>query len=92
MIDKVQIAGMLIHTRPDAMPDAMQTLRDLSTAEIHDTGLPGKFVAVLECAHERELGKIIEAIQALPGVVSVAMTSHFIEDSVTLAAEMPNDD
>lgn len=89
MIEKIHIAGMLIHTRPDAMPNAMQTLRDLSDAEIHATDLPGKFVAVLECAHERELGKIIEAMQAVPGVVSVAMTSHFIEDSLALAAEMP---
>lgn len=89
MSDKVHIAGMLIHTRPDAMPNAMQTLQGLSAAEVHATGLPGKFVAVLECAHERELGRIIEQMQALPGVVSVAMTSHFIEDTASLAAEMP---
>ena len=88
MIDKVHIAGMLIHTRPDAMANAIQTLRALS-AEIHNTAIPGKFVAVLECAHERELGRIIDEIQKLPGVVSVSMTSHFIEDSAALAAEMP---
>ena len=89
MIDKVHIAGMLIHTRPDAMANAIQTLRGLSAAEIHNTAISGKFVAVLECAHERELGRIIDEMQKLPGVVSVSMTSHFIEDSAALAAEMP---
>lgn len=89
MSEKVHIAGMLIHTRPDVMEEAMQALRSISEAEVHPTGLPGKFVGVIECAHERELGRIIEHMQALTGVVSVAMTSHYIEDSVSLAAEMP---
>lgn len=89
MTEKVHIAGMLIHTRPDAMEQAMQTLQSIGAAEVHPTGLPGKFVGVIECAHERELGRIIDHMQSLTGVVSVAMTSHFIEDSVSLAAEMP---
>lgn len=89
MIEKVHIAGMLIHTLPDAMEEAMQALRSMSGVEVHLTGVPGKFVGVVECAHEREIGRIIEHVQSLTGVVSVAMTSHFIEDMVALAAEMP---
>ena len=89
MIEKVHIAGMLIHALPEAMEDAMQTLRSISAAEVHSTGVPGKFVGVIECAHERDIGRVIERMQSLAGVVSVAMTSHFIEDTVSLAAEMP---
>ena len=89
MTEKVHIAGMLIHTRPDIMEEAMQALRSLSAAEVHTTGVPGKFVGVIECAHERDIGRVIEHMQSMTGVVSVAMTSHYIEDTVSLAAEMP---
>lgn len=88
MIEKVHIAGMLIHARPDAMEAAMQALRSISGVEVHPTGVPGKFVGVVECAHEREIGRVIEHMQSQTGVVSVAMTSHYIEDTVSLAAEM----
>jgi nitrate reductase NapAB chaperone NapD len=89
MMERIHIAGMLIHTRPDVMEEAMQALRSISAAEIHPTGMPGKFVGVIECAHEREIGRVIEQMQSLSGVVSISMTSHYIEDAVSLAAEMP---
>jgi nitrate reductase NapAB chaperone NapD len=80
---------MLVHARADAMESAMQALRLSASAEIHETGVPGKFAAVLECAHERELADCIERVQALPGVLSVSMTSHYIEDAAALSLEMP---
>lgn len=89
MIEKVHIAGMLVHTRPDVMEEAMQAMRSISAAEVHPTGMPGKFVGVIECAHERDIGRVIDHMQSLSGVVSIAMTSHYIEDTVSLAAEMP---
>ena len=89
MSETVHIAGMLIHTRLDAIDSAMHAIRHSRNTEVHLTGVPGKFIAVIECAHERELARIIEEMQSHPGVISVSMTSHYIEDMVALAAEMP---
>jgi nitrate reductase NapD len=85
----VHIAGMLVHARPEALDAAMAAVRGFSNAEIHATGVIGKFAAVLECAREREIAECIEQLQAIPGVISVSMTSHYIEDAAELAAEMP---
>ncbi len=85
----VHIAGMLIHAKPEALEAAMSVLRDCGAAEIHPTGLVGKLAVVLECAHEREIADCIEQVQAISGVISVSMTSHYIEEAAALAAEMP---
>lgn len=84
----VHIAGVLVHARPEAVEAAMSAMREHEGVEIHDTGIPGKFVAVLECEHEREIGRCIERVQAVQGVVSVSMTSHFIEEAAALAAPL----
>jgi nitrate reductase NapD len=86
---KIHIAGMLVHTRTDAMEAAMAAARRLG-AEVHGSGVAGKFVAVLETEHERQIGDCIERVQAVPGVIAVSMTSHYIEDAASLAAEMPS--
>jgi nitrate reductase NapAB chaperone NapD len=86
---KIHIAGMLVHTRTDAMESAMAVARRFG-AEVHASGIAGKFVAVLETAHEREIADCIEHVQAVAGVIAVSMTSHYIEDAAALAAEMPS--
>lgn len=85
----VHIAGMLIHARPEALEAASAALRSFGTAEIHATGIVGKLAAVIECSSEREIADCIEQVQALPGVIAISMTSHYIEDAAALAAEMP---
>jgi nitrate reductase NapD len=85
----VHIAGMLVHVRPEALDAAINTVRAFEGAEVHATGIVGKFAAVLECTREREIAECIEQLQAVPGVISVSMTSHYIEDAADLAAGMP---
>jgi nitrate reductase NapD len=85
----VHIAGMLVHARPEAIEAAIRTVRGFRGAEVHETGIVGKFAAVLECTHERDIADCIEQLHAVPGVISVSMTSHYIEDAADLAAEMP---
>lgn len=80
---------MLVHARLDAMEAAMGVAREHG-AEVHASGIVGKFAAVLETRHEREIGDCIERMQVVPGVISVSMTSHYIEDAAELAAEMPS--
>jgi periplasmic nitrate reductase NapD len=89
MTGVIHIAGMLVHAREDAMDEAVQAVARFGNAQIHSTGVAGKFVVVLECTHEREIADCIEHAQAVPGVVSVSMTSHFVEDAAALGAEMP---
>lgn len=86
---KVHIAGMLVHTRVDALDAAMAVAQRLG-AEVHASGIPGKFVAVLETDRERAIGDCIEQVQAVEGVIAVSMTSHYIEDAAALAAKMPS--
>lgn len=85
----VHIAGMLVHARPEALDAAIRTVRGFEGADVHETGIVGKFAVVLECTREREIAECIEQLQAVPGVISVSMTSHYIEDAADLAAEMP---
>ncbi len=85
----VHIAGMLVHARPDAVETAIEAVRGFNHAEVHASGIVGKFAVVLECTREREIAECIEQLQAIPGVISVSMTSHYIEDAAELAAEMP---
>lgn len=85
----VHIAGMLIHAKPEALEAAASVVRRFGAADIQATGVAGKLAVAIECAHERELADCVEQLQAIPGVISVSMTAHFIEDAAELSAEMP---
>jgi len=79
---------MLVHAKPEALESAAAVLRRFGAADIQATGVVGKLAVAIECAHERELADCIEQVHAIPGVISVSITSHYIEDAVSLAEEM----
>lgn len=85
----VHIAGMLIHAKPEALDSAAATVRGFAAADVLPTGVVGKLAVVMECAHERELADCVNQLQAISGVISVSITSHYIEDAAELAARMP---
>lgn len=85
----VHIAGMLIHAKPEALELVAAVVRRCGDADMQPTGVPGKLAVAIECAHERDLADCVEQFHAIPGVISVSITSHYIEDAASLAAELP---
>jgi nitrate reductase NapAB chaperone NapD len=86
-MSRVHIAGMLVHALPHAMDSVLDAARARG-AIVRLTGVPGKFAVVLETAHEREIADVIATLQALPGIVAVSMTAHYVEDADALAKEV----
>lgn len=84
MSEIIHIAGLLVHARPEVLTQVKACLAANGAVRISDTGAAGKCAAVIEAHQERALGECIEALTGLAGVVSVSMTSHYIEERSTL--------
>lgn len=80
---------MLIHAKPEALELVAAVVRRFGDADMQPNGVPGKLAVAIECAHERDLADCVEQFHAIPGVISVSITSHYIEDAASLAAELP---
>jgi nitrate reductase NapAB chaperone NapD len=86
-MNRVHIAGMLVHARPDVLEMAMDLARSRGAA-VRPSGIAGKFAAVIETGYESEIASVVDALQAFPGVITVSMTAHYVEDADALSQEM----
>ena len=76
---ELHISSLLVHARPErlaAIGDAIRLARrrrgPLATAN-------GKIVVTLETADERQVVERVDAIRAMPGVLTVALVFHRID-------------
>lgn len=77
----VQIASLIIHTRPELLEAVKANLMRLPNLEVHQQSAQGKLVVVLEAEHEASILDNLNAIQNLPGVLNAVLIYHEIVDS-----------
>jgi nitrate reductase NapD len=77
----VHIASLLVHALPGRIEDVRAAAASIAGAELHPTPHPGKLVIALECADERRIADCINALHAAPGVLTVSVISHVIDES-----------
>jgi len=83
----VHIASLLVHALPGRIDAARTVLARIEGAELHMTEHPAKFVVVLESANERAIADCVNELHASPGVLTVSIVSHLIEDADALNQE-----
>jgi len=86
----VHIASLLIRVVPPHADAVHDHAAGFPNAEVHRSPHPGKLVVVLESADDRELARCIDELHALPGVLTVSIVSHLLEDANRLDEVMSN--
>jgi periplasmic nitrate reductase NapD len=88
---QVHIASLLVHAKPEHLEEILATVRTFAGAELHATQHPAKLVVVLESAEEHAIGRCVDALHAAPGVLTVSIVSHLIEDAAALDEDFIDD-
>jgi len=76
----VHISSLVVHSRPERVESVVEAAGKLDNVEVPQWDPAGKFVALLETEDESALLQAITNIEALPGVISVSMVYHQIDD------------
>lgn len=87
----VHIASALVQLVPRAVPTLREVVATLPGAELHETGHETKFAVVLESAHERELGRAVESLSQIPGVLTVSIVAHLTEIDTALEEDVEHE-
>jgi len=77
--DPCEIASILVHARPDRIDAARRELAAIAGAEICNVDARGKLVVVIEAAGAGAVGTALNAIAALPDVISATLVYHAVE-------------
>ncbi|WP_371234676.1 chaperone NapD [Pseudomonas sp. QE6] len=81
MPESIQIASLIVHTRPELLDAVKTNLQCLPHLEVHQQSPQGKLVVVLEAEHEQSILDNLDAIQNLPGVLNAVLIYHEIVES-----------
>ncbi|MGW8227983.1 MAG: chaperone NapD [Gammaproteobacteria bacterium] len=76
----MNIAGVVIHARPEKLAGVEAQLLELPGVEIHATADDGRMVVTVE-DEESRLGDTVMAFHNVDGVLSASLIYHHFEDS-----------
>jgi periplasmic nitrate reductase NapD len=79
MIGELHIASLVVRCRPRRMARLKRAITALPGAEIPADDAEGKLVVTLEAASEQAIRRQLDAINALPGVLSATLVFHHAE-------------
>lgn len=75
-----QISSVLVQARPEDMAGIKERFAPVSAVEFHEGGGPGQLIATIETRIDQEMVEIIDLMEQTPGVMSVALVYHQIEE------------
>lgn len=78
-VDEIHIASLVVHARPERVAELEQAIAAFAGAEVAAADRSGKLVVTLESDGERGIARQLEAIGALPGVLSATIVVHHAE-------------
>ena len=84
-----QIAGILVHARPDLTPEVAMRLGRLPGVSVQEDLGGGRLIVVAESAGERQMVEAFTAIRDIDGVLSASLTYHYTDHSGSLEEEIP---
>ena len=76
----MNIAGVVIHARPEKLAGVEAQLLELPGVEVHATAEDGRMVVTVE-DEESRLGDTVMAFHNVDGVLSASLIYHHFEDS-----------
>ena len=74
------ISSLVVHSRPEAMPDAIARIAALPNAEVPKQDARGKFVVLLENTDQASILDDIRTIESMNGVINATLVYHQIDD------------
>ena len=83
----VHISSLVVHCRPDTIESVIPAIEALPDASVPEFSEEGKLVVLLETFNEGVVMQRISALEALAGVISVALVYHQIDDEPESATE-----
>jgi len=81
----MQIAGAIVHARPEKVPALRARLARTPGVEVHAAAPDGRLVVTLQDAGAASTGDRLHELARLKGVLSVSLVYHY--DDTPLAAE-----
>jgi len=75
----VNISSILVNAGPQQAALVQSGLANLDGVEIHAVSEEGRMIVTIESDGDRSTTQTYEAIQQLPGVLSLAMVYHHFE-------------
>jgi nitrate reductase NapD len=76
----MNIAGVVIHARPEKLAGVEAQLLELPGVEIHATAEDGRMVVTVE-DEESRMGDTVMSFHSVDGVLSASLIYHHFEDS-----------
>ncbi len=76
----VHISSLVVHCRPEFIETIISAIAALPDVTVPEHDETGKLVVLLETANEGAVMERISALEALSGVISVALVYHQIDD------------
>lgn len=78
--EEFHVSSLVVLTQPSQRHQLAQQIATLKGAEIHAVSDEGKLVVTLEGISQRPIMDAIDAIQAMPGVLSAALIYHQFDE------------
>lgn len=75
----MNISSILVNAGPQHVSTVEASLAALAGVEVHAVSPEGRMIVTIESDGDRETTQTYEAIQQLPGVLSLAMVYHHFE-------------
>lgn len=82
------IASFIVYVQPDRMASLMALLEQWPDTAISHRDAVGKFILVNESDSYDGLNRLMAHLHDQPGVLNVALVSHFVEDEASLNEPM----
>jgi periplasmic nitrate reductase NapD len=83
----VEIASILVQTRPERLAAAAAAIGAIKGAEIFQRDPKGKLVVVLEAVGSEPIGEMLTRISLLPDVITATLVYHAIDADELLSNE-----
>lgn len=74
-----EIASILVQARPERLDEVARAIETLPGTQIYTRDARGKLVAVVEAPGSDHIGKTLNEISLLPGVLTAALVYHGID-------------
>ena len=74
------LASILVHARPEILPDLEAALTRLPGVESHGSNSAGKLILTVETRSDAELMERITRIETADGVVAASLVFHHVEE------------
>lgn len=80
----MNISGVVVRTRPEALNDVAGRLRDLPGVALHAMADDGRMVITVEDTQEgRPVTETVLRVETMDGVLSTSLAYHYCDDDLT---------